>query len=156
MDEKIMEQVLDELFSSLEALETRSSALLQLVKDKRLATDEELASCLEQAGNASSVRWRATRARINYLLSSVLNPAEPAAEKKPAKTAHLEAEPADSGRVEPNAEKPKKEEKGQKEQKEEKKLKEESESDPSNDEKMVTEAPSSASRLTENPGKDAA
>jgi hypothetical protein len=136
MDPKIMEQILDELFSSLEALETRSAALLQLVKDKRLASDEELASCLEQAGNASSVRWRAARARINYLLSTVLNAPEPVAEKKPAQTA--DPEPADDTTVEPNA--------GKKDG-----------DSPSSDEKMVGDAPGSASQSTEkSEEKDAA
>jgi hypothetical protein len=142
MDEKIVEQLLDELFSSLEAIDTRSSALLQLVKDKRLTADEELAACLEQAGNASSVRWRATRARINYLLTSVVNAAEPVAEKKPAKTEGPGSEPAEGTTAEAKAEKP---EKGEK-----------PESRPSGEGKLVSDAPGSAMQSTENLGKDAA
>jgi hypothetical protein len=74
-------EIFDHLFSLLEAQETQSAAILQLIKDKGIASNSELAPYLDQAGNASSVRWRAARVRINYLLSST-KPAEKREEKK--------------------------------------------------------------------------
>jgi chemotaxis protein histidine kinase CheA len=66
-----IEEILDELFSLLETLETQSLALTQFLKDQGIATDEKLAPYLDRAGNASSVKWRAARARMQYLLSPV-------------------------------------------------------------------------------------
>ncbi len=63
MDEKIVQEVLHSLFSSLEALDTQSTAVLQFLKDKGLVNDEEFKPYLEQAGNASGVRWLAARVR---------------------------------------------------------------------------------------------
>ena len=76
MDENIAREILDELFSSLEILETQSAAILRFVKDKRLASEQELASYFEQAGNTSNVRWRAARVRIDHLLASAFKAAE--------------------------------------------------------------------------------
>jgi hypothetical protein len=58
MDVHLGQELLEELGSSLENLETRQGALLQLLQDKGIVTDEQLAPYLTQAGNASSVRWR--------------------------------------------------------------------------------------------------
>jgi hypothetical protein len=66
-----IKEILDELFSLLESLEAQSLALTQFLKDQGIATDEKLAPYLDRAGNASSVKWRAARARMQYLLSPV-------------------------------------------------------------------------------------
>src|SRR6267378_420895 len=89
MDENnnnFVQEILHDLFSSLEALETQNTAILQFLKDKGIATDEELASHLEQAGNASSVRWRGVRVRADYLFASAIKAAEQAAQKESLKT----------------------------------------------------------------------
>jgi hypothetical protein len=64
-----IKEVLDGLFTLLETLETRSAAVLEFLKDQGIATDEKLAPYLERAGSASSVKWRAARARTAYLLA---------------------------------------------------------------------------------------
>src|SRR5450755_2062029 len=81
MDEKLA-QVLDDLFPFFEALETQNAALLQFLKDKGIANDQELRPYLEQAANTSSVRWLAARVRINGLLSSHADSGEKVTEKK--------------------------------------------------------------------------
>jgi hypothetical protein len=88
MDENnnnIVQEILHDLFSSMEALETQNTAILQFLKDKGIATDEELASHLEQAGDASSVRWRGVRVRADYLFASAIKAAEQAAQKESPK-----------------------------------------------------------------------
>jgi hypothetical protein len=63
MDENIVREMLHELFTSLEALETQSSAITQFLKDKGITNEEELAPYLERAGNASNVRWLGARVK---------------------------------------------------------------------------------------------
>ena len=86
MNENIAQEILHELFPAFEALDTQSAALLQLLKDKGIANEEELAAHFEQAGKASSVRWLAARVRIDYLLSSAMKKAEPEVKKESLKT----------------------------------------------------------------------
>ena len=100
MDENTSRQILDDLLPSLEALDTKASALLQLLKDKGIATPEEITAHLDQAANGSNVRWLAARVRLEYLLSSAAKPQEEAAEKKAGKKEEAaekkSTEPADT------------------------------------------------------------
>src|ERR1700694_2128136 len=96
MDENnnnIVQEILHDLFASLESVETQNTAILQFLKDKGIATDEEHASHLEQAGNASSVRWRGVRESADYLFASAIKAAEQAAEKESPKPAENKQEP---------------------------------------------------------------
>jgi hypothetical protein len=75
-----LKEIFDEMFALLESLETQNIAVLQFLKDEGIARDEKLAPYLERAGNASSVKWRAARARMEHLLTPI-----PQAAKETAK-----------------------------------------------------------------------
>ena len=47
MNTNVMEQVLDELFPTLEALETQSGAIVQFLKERGIASDSDLAPFVE-------------------------------------------------------------------------------------------------------------
>ena len=82
IDEKIVKQILEEVFCSVEDVEAQSAAILQFLKEKGMANDKELAPYLEQAKTSSGVRWVAIRARVDYLLSSIINNEEKEAAAK--------------------------------------------------------------------------
>ncbi|HSY32805.1 MAG TPA: hypothetical protein VLA42_12510 [Verrucomicrobiae bacterium] len=87
-----IKEILDELFSLLESLETQSLALTQFLRDQEIATDEKLAPYLNRAGNASSVKWRAARARMQYLLSPVAKKTDDQAKDKNKESEKPQAE----------------------------------------------------------------
>jgi hypothetical protein len=105
MNNEAMKEVLNELFSHLERLETQSEAILQFLKEKKRVTDKQLAPYLEQAGNASNVKWRAARVRIDHLLE----PEHPEKEIKLGKKPELHEDSSSTAsseekRSEPDAE----------------------------------------------------
>jgi len=93
MNNEAMKEVLNDLFSHLERLETQSEAILQFLKEKKRVTDKQLAPYLEQAANASNVKWRAARVRIDHLLS----PEHPEKELKLGKKPELHEESSSAG-----------------------------------------------------------
>jgi hypothetical protein len=96
MNNEAMKEVLNDLFSHMERLETQSEAILQFLKEKKRVTDKQLAPYLEQAGNASNVKWRAARVRIGHLLS----PEQPEKEVKLSKPPELQEDSSSAGRSE--------------------------------------------------------
>ena len=98
-DGKVGGQLLDELFSALEDLETQSEGILQFLKDKGLATDQELAPYLDRAASASEVRWRAARLRMNALLAAAMKDAE----EEFARKMEERNEPSSQKKEEPSA-----------------------------------------------------
>jgi hypothetical protein len=90
MDQDSVQEILDELLGSLEPLEAQSSAVVQFLKAKGLANDEEFAPFLEQAANAANVRWRAVRVRTAALIAHAMKPDGESGEEK--KIAQVESQ----------------------------------------------------------------
>lgn len=84
MNVRAAQELLHELGSSLETLETKQEALLQFLKDKGMVSDDQLRPYLDRAGNASDVRWRAVRVRLEHLLSAENKEEQTFAEKERA------------------------------------------------------------------------
>jgi len=82
MDAHMAQELLNELGSALENLETRQAALLRFLKDQGIVTDEQLAPYLNEAGNASSVRWRAAHVRLEHLFSAAAEKEQPSAKSE--------------------------------------------------------------------------
>lgn len=104
MDAEFAHELLNELGLSLEKLETQQGALMQFLKDKGIASDEQLAPYLKQAGDAADVRWRAARVRLERLISKAAEKEEQAA--KPPETQRAAAQAAPKKKEEDTAQKP--------------------------------------------------
>jgi hypothetical protein len=70
MKSEIADEILEELGSTFQKLETQCAALLEFVKDKGIVKEDELAPYMERAAAASAVRWRGTEVRMARLLAS--------------------------------------------------------------------------------------
>jgi uncharacterized protein YdaU (DUF1376 family) len=100
MHPKIGQEILDDLIPSLEAVEAKSTAVLEFLKGEGIANEEKLAPYLDQAARASNVRWLGVRVRIERLLSAAeKNSAEKRTdkeEKKPETAQHKAGEASQS------------------------------------------------------------
>ena len=81
MNVDLAQELLNVLGSSLENLETQHAALLQLLKDNGVVTDDQLAPYLARAGKASNVRWRAAHIRLDRLFDTEKQKEEQLAQK---------------------------------------------------------------------------
>jgi hypothetical protein len=86
MDIDLVKELLNELGTSLESLETQQGALFQFLKDKGIVSDNQMVPYLDQAGNASSIRWRATRLRLERVFSTAADKEEQAAKLREDQT----------------------------------------------------------------------
>jgi hypothetical protein len=76
MDAKDLKEIFHEFIDSMEKMDTQNSAISQFLKDKGVVDPKDLAPYMEQAGNASGVRWLGVRVRIDHLLSSAIQSEE--------------------------------------------------------------------------------
>jgi len=82
MDKNVVDEILNELLPAVEAIEAQSEAVLMFLKENGVATEDRLQPYLSRAANASNVRWRAIRVRMERLLSAAAKEEGPRQETK--------------------------------------------------------------------------
>ena len=75
MNAQLIEEILDELDPIFQSTGT-SAGIVRLLKDKGIVNDDDLAPYLEQAATAGSIKWRATRLRLERILKSAVKSIE--------------------------------------------------------------------------------
>jgi hypothetical protein len=81
MDTAPLKEIVNELLSSLESLEAQSAGVLEFLKSEKRGTGKKLAPFLEQAAEASNVRYRAARLRMERLFAELERQEEKAGEQ---------------------------------------------------------------------------
>ena len=85
--EQILGELLDEIMPTIQAADSTGAAIVRVLKDKKIVSEDELAPYLEQAANASSVKQRAARLRVERLFTSAMKSLQNAAENSARKVA---------------------------------------------------------------------
>lgn len=97
--EEAVKELVNDLLPTLQAADSRGVAILRLLKDKGIVSDDELAPYLEQAANASSVKERAARVRFEHLIASAIKGVRELAQQTAAKV--VEEGPANRRKARP-------------------------------------------------------
>ena len=70
------EQVFEEMLPYLETLDAQIGGIIRLLKDKGIATSEEIAKYSLKGDDAANVKERGMRARVEHLFSSAVKRTE--------------------------------------------------------------------------------
>jgi len=71
VDEKLIDEILDAVLPPIEAAESQTAAVIQLLRERGILNDDDFARFQEQAENASEIRSRAMRLRLKRILSAM-------------------------------------------------------------------------------------
>lgn len=71
MDEKLIDEILDAVLPPIEAAESQTNALIQLLRERGILTDDDFHRFQEQAENASEIKSRAMRLRLKRIFESL-------------------------------------------------------------------------------------
>ena len=103
MSDNPAKEVLSDLFPYLESLETQCAAIMAFLKEKGIATDEQLAPYVEQAKDASNVKWQAARVRMEHLFAAAPELAAKPFNNLPEKAADSRVSKQNKGKDESSA-----------------------------------------------------
>jgi len=160
MDANIIDEFLDALLNPIEAADSRTAALLQLLQESGTVSEERLNRALEQAGNAAEIKSHGRRLRLKRIVSSAITDIEKANQpKENAKTEKSEAKDEaekPEGPKEKSGEEPHSEPNDEQHPKETSESNRETEEDKKKSEDKAADKPAGSSASKEEPLKEAA
>ena len=101
MDENVIDEFLESILSALASAETQSAALLQVLRETKNVSEEQLTKAMDQASNATEIKMRATRLRLKRILTAAISELEKQQTKKEDKVEPEKKKPEqdDSGKA---------------------------------------------------------